>query len=410
MIVLTLNCGSSSVKYSVFNTKTQQVLARGVVDRIGLPRSFIQYETLSRQIRREVKSENHKAAIHHVLDLLVSPIDGILRNFAEVEAVAHRVVHGGEHFVDSVLIDQVVEKVIEELEVLAPLHNPHNLQGIRAAKDVLPAVPHVAVFDTAFHQTISDFVYRYAIPLKWYSDYGVRRYGFHGTSHYYVSRRAMALLGESVEGSRIITLHLGNGSSATAVKDGKSIDTSMGLTPLEGLIMGTRSGDMDPGAVLFMIRAGNLSHNEVDNILNRKSGMFGITGTMSDLRDIEKKAVEGDENALLALKMSAYRIRKYIGAYYVALGGLDAIVFTAGIGENSPFFRSLVLRNLEFMDVELDEDLNSKAVGGYRESLISTTNSKIKIFVIPTNEELVLAQEIEKAAKQWKEKEKSFFK
>ena len=375
------------------------MLVKGIVERVGLSGSFIHQNIGFKEIKRSFKCENHQVAIQNVLELLVSPIDGVLKHISEVDAIGHRVVHGGEEFVKSTIINTNVEQVIKELSSLAPLHNPPNLQGIHAAKVVLPNIPHVAVFDTAFHQSIPEHVYRYAIPSKWYIERKIRRYGFHGTSHYYVSQRAMKLLGSSTEDSRIISLHLGNGASIAAVKDGISVDTSMGLTPLEGLVMGTRSGDIDPGIVLYMMQTANLSSEEVDEILNRQSGLLGIAHS-SDMRDIEQKVTQGDAEALLALKLAVYRVRKYIGAYFVSLGGLDAIVFTAGIGERSSHFRSLVLRDLEFLGIELDQEANLEAVCGSRERTISSDTSKIKVFVIPTNEELVMAQDTEKIVNQ----------
>jgi len=368
----------------------------GMVQRIGITGSFLLQKCGKIEYKESFTCENHKIAIKKILDLLVSPDSGPLRSLDVINAAGHRVVHGGEEFVRSVIIDKEVENTIDKLAVLAPLHNPSNLLGIRAAKEVLPAIPHVAVFDTAFHQSIPEHAYRYAIPGKWYRTSGIRRYGFHGTSHNYVTKRASKLLGKKVIEPKIISLHLGNGSSAAAVKNGQSIDTSMGLTPLEGLIMGTRSGDIDPGAVLYMMREGKMSPDEIDRVLNRESGFTGITGSMSDLRDIIDAANKGDEKAGLALAMAAYRIRKYIGAYTVSLGGLDAIVFTAGIGENSPLFRKLVLENLSFLGITLDDEANTMAVGGSKEIVISTSRSKVRVFVIPTNEELAMAQEVQK--------------
>ncbi len=375
------------------------MLAKGIVERVGFSGSFVHQKVGSQEITRKFRCENHQVAIQYILKLLVSPSEGVMENISEVDAVGHRVVHGGEEFVESTLINSIVEKVIADLSSLAPLHNPPNLQGIQAAKKVLPNIPHIAVFDTAFHQSMPEYVYRYAIPSKWYSENKIRRYGFHGTSHYYVSQRAMRLLGKSEKKSKIVTLHLGNGASVAAIKDGKSVDTSMGLTPLEGLVMGTRSGDIDPGVVLSMMRTANLSFGEADDILNRQSGLLGIAHS-SDMRDIEEKAIQGDEKALLALNLAAYRVRKYIGAYFIALGGLDAIVFTAGIGERSSYFRSLVLKDLEFFGIEMDQEANLEAVSGTQERIISSNASKIKIFVIPTNEELVMAQDTERIVNQ----------
>ncbi|MHA2363009.1 MAG: acetate/propionate family kinase [Candidatus Hodarchaeales archaeon] len=397
MIILTLNCGSSSVKYSLFDTKTQNMLAKGIVGRIGLSNSYIHHNTQTMNFKRDIKCKDHTKAIKYALDMIISPLEsgGVLKNLKNVEAVGHRVVHGGEKFIRSTLVNNEVEQVIEDLSELAPLHNPPNLQGIRAAKAHLPNVSHVAIFDTAFHQTMPDFAYRYAIPQEWYSEYKVRRYGFHGTSHYYVSQRAKELLNKSVKNAKIITLHLGNGASVTAVKEGVSIDTSMGMTPLEGLIMGTRSGDIDPAVIFYMLRSKKMSPKEIDNTLNRESGLLGITN-YQDVKDVVDLAKKGDTNAMLALKMATYRIRKYIGAYFMAMEGLDAIVFTAGIGENSSYFRELVLEGLDFFGVELDKKTNLEAIGGSEERIISKKTSKIKVFVIPTNEELVMAQDVEK--------------
>lgn len=395
-LILTLNCGSSSVKYALYTTDSWETLVSGIVQRVGTLDSFIHQTNGKIEYKKNITCADHKVAIQQVFELLVSLDAGPLRSLDMINAVGHRVVHGGEKFIESVDIDEEVETIIEKLAILAPLHNPPNLLGIRAAKEVLPAVPHVAVFDTAFHQSIPEHVYRYAIPEKWYKNSGIRRYGFHGTSHDYVAKRARDLLGKAVNEPKIITLHLGNGSSAAAVKNGYSVDTSMGLTPLEGLIMGTRSGDMDPGAVLYMMREGKLNLEETDRILNRESGFSGITGSISDMRDLTDAASKGDEKANLALRMAAYRIRKYIGAYTASLGGLDAIVFTAGIGENSPHFRKLVLENLTFFGIELDDDANSAAVGGKKETIISSSLSQVMIYVIPTNEELAMAQEVQK--------------
>ncbi len=396
MKIMTLNCGSSSVKFSLFETLIKTTLAKGVVERIGIKNSFIRFRTRAEEKQEDIACESHKVAVKHILNLLCSSTKGVLKNINEVKAVAHRVVHGGESFIEPTLITKEVENTIDHLSTLAPLHNPSNLQGIQAAKQALPGIPHVAVFDTAFHQTLPEYAYRYAIPIEWYQEKKYRKYGFHGTSVAYVSQRAQKMMGNKESGLKFIVLHLGNGASITAVKNGLSIDTSMGLTPLEGLIMGTRSGDIDPGVILSMLRSSDLSVNKVDEILNRKSGLLGITQTMSDMRDIELNAIKGDQKAQLALDMAAYRIQKYIGAYYVILGGLNAIIFTAGIGERSHRFRSLVLNDLEFMGVILDQKVNSKAIDGNKEKLISSSDSEIKVFVIPTNEELMMVEFTEK--------------
>ncbi|MHA1331215.1 MAG: acetate/propionate family kinase, partial [Candidatus Hodarchaeales archaeon] len=328
-------------------------------------------------------------------ELLLKSDDKILSSADEIEAVGHRVVHGGEEFVNSTVIDTKVVDTIERLSSLAPLHNPHNLSGIKAARKALPNIPHVAVFDTAFHQTLPEYAYRYAIPNDWYIKEKFRKYGFHGTSHYYVSQKAISLLKEmGIEAKRIITVHLGNGASITAIRNGKSIDTSMGLTPLEGLVMGTRSGDIDPGAVLALMQ--KLSLKDVDRLLNKQSGFLGLTEVTNDMRDIEKSYSQGDEKAILAVKLAAYRVKKYIGAYFAILGGLDAIVFTAGIGENSHLFRSEILKGLECLGIEIDKMANEKVCGGKETKEISSRTSKVKVLVIPTNEELVMAQEVVK--------------
>lgn len=399
MIILTLNCGSSSFKYSLFDTNTKQMLIKGVAERIGLPNSSISHKSGSRKKIIEIENSNHREAIKFVLDLLVSTEDGVISNLEEVGAVAHRVVHGGENFVKSTLITPEVEKTIEELAHLAPLHNPANLQGIRAAKNELDSIPHIAVFDTAFHQTMPERAFRYAIPSELYEDHSVRKYGFHGTSHYYVSKRAMKIL--SNKKAKIISLHLGNGASIAAIDAKRSIDTSMGFTPLEGLIMGTRSGDIGAGVILYLLRDQKLTVDEIDNILNRKSGLMGITSSkgeigLSDMRDIEIKATKGNEKAKLALEMTAYRASKYIGAYFVALGGLDCIVFTAGIGENSSVIRELIISKLDCLGIKIDSTKNQSVNG---ETMISSEDSKVKILVIPTNEELVMANDAEKIVK-----------
>ncbi|MHA2306241.1 MAG: acetate/propionate family kinase, partial [Candidatus Hodarchaeales archaeon] len=333
MKILTLNCGSSSVKYSLFDVKEKLMVTKGIVERIGDQGSFIRYLTGKTEKKEKIVCENHEVAVKYILTLLSSSTKGVLKNINEVTAVAHRVVHGGESFTEPTLITKEVESLIDNLSFLAPLHNPPNLHGIQSAKQILPTIPHIAIFDTAFHQTLPEYAYRYAIPADWYIKKKYRKYGFHGTSVAYVSQRAQKMMGSKKSKSNLAILHLGNGASITAVKNGQSIDTSMGLTPLEGLIMGTRSGDIDPGVILAMLRSNDLSVNSIDKILNRKSGLLGITQTMSDMRDIEIKAMEGDQKSQLALKMTAYRIKKYLGAYYVILRGLDAIVFTAGIGE-----------------------------------------------------------------------------
>jgi acetate kinase len=368
MIILALNCGSSSVKYKLFSWEEKKVLAKGMVERIGI----------------EGGPANHREALKQV-------IGGLKHN---ISAVGHRVVHGGEKFKSSVLINDEVLDAIRSVEDLAPLHNPPNIVGIEAAKEVLPDVPQIAVFDTAFHQTMPERAFLYPVPYEWYKMYGVRRYGFHGTSHLYVSRRAAALLGKKPSEVNLITMHIGNGVSITAVKEGVSIDTSMGLTPLEGAVMGTRCGDIDPAIILFMIEKEGFYAEQIDTILNKKSGLLGITGKYMDRRDIEKAAAEGDKRSQLAIEIEAYRLKKYIGSYLAALGKVDAIVFTAGAGELNWGLREKVLEGMEGLGIVLDKKVNQKTKSREKESLISANESKIKAFVIPTDEEIVFIEDV----------------
>ncbi|MHA1973817.1 MAG: acetate/propionate family kinase [Candidatus Hodarchaeales archaeon] len=401
MIVLTINCGSSSLKYSLYEIESESLISKGLVERIGQKEASIRHWTKKTNVNKNIRCPDHSTAIKLVIELLLKSNDKVIASTDEIKAVGHRVVHGGEDFLNSIIIDSKVLEAIDRLSSLAPLHNPHNLSGILAAKKILPNIPHIAVFDTAFHQTLPDYAYRYAIPNIWYTKEKIRKYGFHGTSHYYVSQKAINLLKKKgIEGKRIITIHLGNGASITAIKDGKSIDTSMGLTPLEGLVMGTRSGDIDPGAVLAL--ANKMSVKEVDRLLNKQSGYLGLTGLTNDMRDIEQNYIRGDEKAILAVKMAAYRVKKYIGAYFAILGGLDAIVFTAGIGENSHLFRFEILKELKCLGIEIDENTNKLACGGLKTEEISSNTSKVKVFVIPTNEELVIVQEVAQVLKKQK--------
>ena len=394
MNILVLNCGSSSVKYKLIEIKANNILAEGGIEKIGLPGAFIKFKLAdgSKKII-ELDITDHDGAIKAILDLLTSQDNGCIKSFNEIDAVGHRVVHGGEKFNKSVLItDEVIAKAKECYDI-APLHNPVNIAGINAISKVLPDVPQVAVFDTAFHQTMPAKSYMYALPYKFYAEDGVRRYGFHGTSHRYVSKRVCQFLGVDVHTKKVITCHVGNGGSITAVLNGKSVDTSMGLTPTEGLIMGTRSGDVDPGALTYLMAKHNLSAADMQNIINKDSGIAGVTEISSDMRAIEDADNAGDPRAVLGLQMYEQRIIKYIGAYAAEMGGVDIIVFTGGVGENQTGVRSNVCRPLEFLGVKLDEELNAKIRG--KETLISTPDSKVAVCVIPTDEEYMIARDTE---------------
>ncbi len=391
MKIIILNCGSSSIKYQLINMPEQQVLAKGLVEKIGLDGSRIKHNNeTGQEIIIEENIVNHQFGMEAVLDLLVSKESGSLQSLSEIDAVGHRVVHGGEDFSGSVPITDEVIAALEKNVELAPLHNPPNLEGIYTMQRLLPNVPQVGVFDTAFHQTMPEHVYQYAVPYVLYEKYKVRRYGFHGTSHKYVSARACEILDIDITTQKIITCHLGNGASIAAIKDGKSFDTSMGMTPAEGLIMGTRTGDLDPGALLYMAEKEDTSIKETSNLLNKKSGMLGISGISSDMRDIEIAAEGGNHRAKLALKMYAYRAKKYIGAYAAALGGVDLIVFTGGIGENDPETRKRIISGLEFMGIKTNPE---KAGIRGKETVISTTDSKVIVMVVPTDEELMIAKD-----------------
>lgn len=391
MKVLVLNCGSSSVKYQVFDMKDERVLAKGLAERIGLEGSRIVYQRGSESKKVfEISLPSHRKAIEEIFKLLVDKSDGILSSLNEIDAVGHRIVHGGESFFEATLVTKETYAKLKECENLAPLHNPYNIQGIDACLSLIPNAPQVMVFDTSFHQTMPKEAYIYALPYEWYEKHKIRRYGFHGTSHYYVSRRVAELIGRPVEELKIISCHLGNGASITAIKNGKSIDTSMGYTPLEGLVMGTRCGDIDPAIPILMMEKENISPKDMDNILNKKSGILGISGISSDFRDVEEAAEKGDERALLALKVFAYRVKKYIGAYYAILGGLDVLVFTAGVGERGPIQREMICKGLEHMGIKIDLEKN-KTKG--EEIKISTPDSKVEVWVVPTNEELMIARE-----------------
>lgn len=395
MKILVLNSGSSSVKYKLIATGAEdKVLAEGGVEKIGLPDGFIKYKKAdgSKAIR-ELGLVDHQGAIKAILELLADPTDGAIKSFSEIDAVGHRVVHGGEKFSESVLITEDVKDKIRECYAIAPLHNPANMTGIEAITALMPDVPQVGVFDTAFHQTMPAKSFMYALPYKYYKEDGVRRYGFHGTSHRYVSARVCEFLGVDIKTQKIVTCHIGNGGSITAVDCGKSIDTSMGLTPTEGLMMGTRVGDIDPGALTFLMEKHNLTPAQLQTIINKESGVAGVSGISSDMREIEAAVKAGEPMATLALDMYEQRIIKYVGAYAAEMGGLDIIVFTGGVGENQTGVRENVCKPLAFMGVEIDTALNDTIRG--TETLISTPASKVKVCVIPTDEELMIAKDTE---------------
>ena len=390
MNVLVINCGSSSLKYQLINMENEDVLAKGLAERIGLDGVVKHKAEGKEEVKLEDKLNNHKDAIKVVLNLLVDKKVGAIKSLEEIDIVGHRVVHGGEKFASSVIIDEEVIEAMEDCIDLAPLHNPPNITGIKACKELMPNVTMTGVFDTAFHQTMSKKAYIYPLPYELYEELGVRKYGFHGTSHKYVANRVAELIGEDIEDLKIVTCHLGNGASATAIRGGKSVDTSMGLTPLEGLAMGTRSGSIDPAIITFLMNKKNMSIQEVDELLNKKSGVLGISGVSSDFRDIEKAAEEGNERAQLALDKFYYIVRKYIASYTAAMGGIDVLVFTAGLGENSIDARKEICKDLEFLGIEIDDENNN--VRG-KEQLISKKGKKVKVYVIPTNEELMIARE-----------------
>ncbi len=394
MKVLVLNSGSSSIKYQLFNMEDESVLARGIVERIGIEDSFLEQENITgEEILWQEDVPDHSRGISLVIDALKDKEKGVLEDMDEINAIGHRVVHGGEKFADSVLITSEVIEKMEEVSELAPLHNPPNLAGIKECENLMPEKPQVGVFDTAFHQTMPEEAYIYALPYEYYQKYGIRRYGFHGTSHKFVSRRAAELLDQDLEDLKIITCHLGNGASVAAVNQGRSVDTSMGLTPLEGLVMGTRCGDIDPAIVPFLQKKEGLDPEEIDSIMNKESGLLGISGISNDSRDVSEAAQQGNKRARLAEKVFNYRVKKYIGAYTAAMGGVDAIVFTAGIGENDGEIRAAILKDLKYLGFELDKE-NNNSRG--QEIEISTSESRVKVFVIPTNEELVIARDTAK--------------
>lgn len=392
MNILVINCGSSSLKFQLIDAETEKLIAKGLCERIGIEGSQMTYTpTGGEKQKRAVPMPDHKAAIKLVLEALTDPSFGAIRDLKEIGAVGHRIVHGGEKFAASTLIDEKVLEAIRECNDLAPLHNPANLIGIEACQALMPGVPMAAVFDTAFHQTMPEEAYLYGIPYHYYEDYKIRRYGFHGTSHSYVSGEAAKLLGKPYEELKLIVCHLGNGASVSAVKNGRCVDTSMGLTPLEGLIMGTRSGDLDPAIIEFLCNRKKKEVHEILNVLNKESGVLGLSGGFSsDFRDLEDAYQEGQENAVRTMKAFAYRVVKYIGAYTAAMNGVDAICFTAGLGENSPFIRDMICEYLGYLGITLDQEANGKRGENI---LISTPDSRTKVLVIPTNEELAIARE-----------------
>ena len=390
MKTLVLNCGSSSIKYKFFDLTSGEVMAQGGIERVGTEESFLKFTDKNEEkVTLEKRIPNHDEGIAYILDILKDEKYGCIKSYNEIGAVGHRVVHGGEKFSSSVLITQEVIDMLVECAEFAPLHNPANLEGIRAIRKILPETPQVGVFDTAFHQTIPDYAFLYAFPYYIYEKYGVRRYGFHGTSHRYVSRRACEILGVPYTEQRIITAHIGNGGSITAIKDGKSIDTSMGMTPTEGLIMGTRCGDVDAGTLPFIMRKENLDTDGLSDFINKKSGVAGFSEISSDMRDIEKSMFDGNKRAIKILNMYNYRIKKYIGAYSAVLGGLDILVFTGGVGENQWITRNDVCKNMEYLGLVFDEEKNKNERG--REIVLSKPESKVKVIVVPTDEEYMIA-------------------
>lgn len=391
MKVLVINCGSSSLKYQVLDMENEQLLAKGLVERIGIRGSLLTHEKTGQdKFKLEVPMKDHKEAIGHVLKVLIDKEHGVLDSMEDIGAVGHRVVHAGEKYASSVLITDDVIAALEECTDLAPLHNPPNLLGIAACKELMPNTPMVGVFDTAFHQTMEASAYIYAIPYEYYEKYGVRRYGFHGTSHKYVAQRAAEMMGKDFDKFKAITCHLGNGASISAINNGVCINTSMGFTPLEGLVMGTRCGDIDPAIISFLSEKEKVSVDAINTVLNKQSGVLGISGISSDFRDIETAAEEGNYRSNLAIEVFAHRVKHYIGSYFAELNGADAIIFTAGVGENDIGMRSLICKNLENLGIEISEEANN--VRG-KEADLSSPNSKVKILLVPTNEELVIARD-----------------
>ncbi len=397
MKVLVINSGSSSLKYQFVRTRDQLVLTKGLVEKIGGDAEYSYVDQKGEKIRTSIEAKNHKQALTLVIENISKSENGFVKSLDEIEAVGHRVVHGGEEFASSVLVDDAVIASIQKFAELAPLHNPPNLEGILACREILPKIPQVAVFDTAFHQTMPESSYLYAIPYKYYESRRVRRYGFHGTSHRYVTLKTAEFLEKPVDQLNIITCHLGNGSSITAVKNGESVDTSMGFTPLEGVVMGTRSGSIDPAIIFYLMEKENLSTSDINTILNKKSGLLGVSGVSNDLREIWEESRKGNHRATIARELLIKSIRKYIGVYLVDLGRVDAIVFTAGIGENDYEVREKSVQGLESFGIEMDTTVNAKVRSELRD--LSTANSKIKVLMIPTNEELMIALDTEEVLK-----------
>lgn len=393
MNILVLNCGSSSIKYQLFDMQgSARVLAKGLIERIGLTDGILTHKPAGKDNYKVVLDiPDHTVGINMVMEALVHPVHGVIRNICEIKAVGHRVAHGGENFKESVLIDNDVKRDIEKCAELAPLHNPAHLKGILSCEKLLPGIPQVAVFDTSFHQTMPDYAFMYAIPYEYYEKYRVRKYGFHGTSHRFVAEKACRMLDMDLFKSKIITCHLGNGASITAIENGKSIDTSMGFTPVDGLIMGTRTGEIDPGVLLYLADKEELSVSGVNNMINKKSGVAGISQLSSDMRDLEAAANEGNPKALLALNMYAYKIKKFIGAYIAAMNGLDLLIFTAGVGENDFNARKMICTGMEYMGIEIDAEVNHGVKG--KDLVISKPSSKVKVMVVTTDEELVIASD-----------------
>lgn len=391
MKILVINCGSSSLKYQLIDMENENSLSTGLVERIGIEGSKLTQKVEGREkYVLTTPMKNHKDAIAHVIDTLLDEVQGVIKSSDEIGAVGHRVVHGGEKYSTSVIIDDEVMKDLEEFSVLAPLHNPPNIIGINACKELMPDTTMVAVFDTAFHQTMPEKAFLYGLPYELYKENHIRKYGFHGTSHKYVSQRAAEMLGKDLKDLKLITCHLGNGASLAAVRGGVSVDTSMGFTPLEGLLMGTRCGDIDPAIIPYLMDVKGYSYDEVNNIMNKKSGVLGLSGVSSDFRDIEDAAAEGNERAKLALDVFHYRVKKYIGYFMAAMNGVDAVIFTAGLGENAVETREEIITDLEWFGIELDREKNK--VRG-KEKIVSSDDSKVKIIVIPTNEELMIARD-----------------
>jgi acetate kinase len=398
MLVLVINCGSSSVKYNLIETSAEKDICKGIIERIGAVTSIVKHEPAERKHTKDTRViSNHVEALQEIMSYLLDPDNGIITSPDDIKAVGHRVVHGGEMFKDSVLIDDDVTEAIEHAFDLAPLHNPPNLKGIEAAKEHLPDIPHVAVFDTAFHHSLPPHAYLYGIPNRLYRRYKIRRYGFHGTSHYYVSRQYYKIIDKPVEETKVITCHLGNGASIAAIDGGKSIDTSMGFTPLSGLVMGTRSGDIDPSILFYIVEKEELPLNSLHALLNRHSGLLGLSGYASDMRDLISEARNGDRRCQQAIDVFCYRIKQYIGSYIASLNGCDAIIFTAGIGENSPLIRKESLKDMDYLGVNIDDSLNENAESGAIQR-ISASDSKVDVYIVPTNEELVIAIDTAKIA------------